>query len=164
MSKKAVTYLRRSLLLRKRLCTLLPDMEASPLTRQTRPDSFQPKIVQLYKELFNVRCPLPIIDCPSPTCRVESHIYQVRDHVQLSEGFWLEFFLLPPDKVLLQQVLDALTADDVLQIQVRLGQSNPLHRIFLIFIISCTGAHSVVLRACHRRSPEWTRTTQSECY
>jgi hypothetical protein len=108
-------------------------MEASPLTRQTRPDSFQPKIVQLYKDLFDVRCPVHIVDCTSPTCRVESHIYQVRDHVQLSEGFWLEFFLLPPEKVLLQQELDTLTADDVLQIQVRLG--NPLS---LVASVSCS--------------------------
>lgn len=31
-------------------------MEASPLTQQTRPETFQPKIVQLYESLFKV-CP-----------------------------------------------------------------------------------------------------------
>ena len=30
-------------------------MEASPLTQQTRPETFQPKIVQLYQTLFLVR-------------------------------------------------------------------------------------------------------------
>jgi len=30
-------------------------MEASPLTRQPPPEVFQPKIVQLYEQLFKVR-------------------------------------------------------------------------------------------------------------
>lgn len=30
-------------------------MEASPLTQQSRPDTFKPKIVQLYEDLFQVR-------------------------------------------------------------------------------------------------------------
>lgn len=30
-------------------------MEASPLTQQARPETFQPKIVQLYEALFKVR-------------------------------------------------------------------------------------------------------------
>lgn len=34
-------------------------MEASPLTQQSRPETFQPKIVQLYETLFKV-CPSPI--------------------------------------------------------------------------------------------------------
>jgi hypothetical protein len=29
-------------------------MEASPLTQQSRPETFQPKIVQLYETLFKV--------------------------------------------------------------------------------------------------------------
>jgi hypothetical protein len=29
-------------------------MEASPLTQQSRPETFQPKIVQLYETLFRV--------------------------------------------------------------------------------------------------------------
>jgi hypothetical protein len=32
-------------------------MEASPLTQQARPETFKPKIVQLYENLFNVRLP-----------------------------------------------------------------------------------------------------------
>lgn len=34
-------------------------MEASPLTQQNRPETFQPKIVQLYETLFKV-CPSPM--------------------------------------------------------------------------------------------------------
>ena len=30
-------------------------MEQSPLTRQTPPETFQPKIIQLYESLFKVR-------------------------------------------------------------------------------------------------------------
>lgn len=30
-------------------------MEASPLTQQSRPETFKPKIVQLYEDLFKVR-------------------------------------------------------------------------------------------------------------
>jgi hypothetical protein len=30
-------------------------MEASPLTQQSRPDTFKPKIAQLYENLFQVR-------------------------------------------------------------------------------------------------------------
>lgn len=30
-------------------------MDASPLTQQSRPESFKPKIVQLYENLFKVR-------------------------------------------------------------------------------------------------------------
>lgn len=87
-------------------------MESSPLTKQTRPDSFQPKIVQLYNELFDVRPPVLAIG-------VQSHIYQVREPVPLSEGFWREFFLLPPDKGNLRLVLEGLAVDDILHVQVR---------------------------------------------
>lgn len=31
-------------------------MDKSPLTQQPRPEAFQQKIVQLYDELFKVRC------------------------------------------------------------------------------------------------------------
>jgi hypothetical protein len=30
-------------------------MEASPLTQQSRPETFQPKVVHLYEELFKAR-------------------------------------------------------------------------------------------------------------
>ena len=34
-------------------------MEASPLTQQSRPEIFQPKVVQLYESLFKVCRPPP---------------------------------------------------------------------------------------------------------
>ncbi|QKX55668.1 uncharacterized protein TRUGW13939_02765 [Talaromyces rugulosus] len=69
-------------------------MEASPLTQQARPEIFQPKIVQLYETLF-----------------------KLENHVEPSEGFWREFFLLPPDTVHLHRILDGFTADDTLLLQ-----------------------------------------------
>ncbi|KAI9733576.1 MAG: hypothetical protein M1834_003178 [Cirrosporium novae-zelandiae] len=69
-------------------------MEASPLTQQARPESFQPKVVQLYEVLFR---------------------HDVEPY--LSEGFWAEFFLLRPDKAHLQTVLEDLNPEDLLQIQ-----------------------------------------------
>ncbi|KAJ6008178.1 hypothetical protein N7540_012154 [Penicillium herquei] len=69
-------------------------MEASPLTQQTRPQTFQPKIVQLYESLFK-----------SP------------EYAEPSEGFWREFFLLPPDAAQLHVLLDELSPDDALALQ-----------------------------------------------
>ncbi|KAJ5585540.1 uncharacterized protein N7459_005340 [Penicillium hispanicum] len=69
-------------------------MEASPLTQQTRPETFQPKIVQLYETLF-------------------THA----DDVEPSEGFWREFFLLPPEGSRLHALLDGLSPDDILNLQ-----------------------------------------------
>ncbi|MCJ1400273.1 hypothetical protein MMC11_003477 [Xylographa trunciseda] len=68
-------------------------MEVSPLVQQARP-SFQPKISQLYEELF--------VD---------------EDDHSHSEGFWSEFFLLRPDKASLQRRLEAVSADDLLHFQ-----------------------------------------------
>ncbi|MCJ1433101.1 hypothetical protein MMC27_002460 [Xylographa pallens] len=68
-------------------------MEISPLVQQARP-SFQPKISQLYEELF----------------------LDEEDHSH-SEGFWSEFFLLRPDKASLQRRLEAVSADDLLHFQ-----------------------------------------------
>ncbi|MCJ1421012.1 hypothetical protein MMC32_007374 [Xylographa parallela] len=68
-------------------------MEISPLVQQARP-SFQPKISQLYEELF----------------------LDEDDHSH-SEGFWSEFFLLRPDKASLQRRLEAVSADDLLHFQ-----------------------------------------------
>jgi hypothetical protein len=70
-------------------------MEASPLTLQTRPDTFQPKIAQLYESLF-----------------------KEEEEIPKSEGFWEEFFLLKPDPSSLRKILGALTADDLLHFQV----------------------------------------------
>ena len=43
---------------------------------------------------------------------------QVENDVALSEGFWRELFLLPADKARLIEILDPLTADDLLHTQV----------------------------------------------
>ncbi|KAL1995794.1 hypothetical protein VTN49DRAFT_660 [Thermomyces lanuginosus] len=73
-------------------------MEQSPLTQQSRPESFQPKIVQLYENLF-------------------------RDpDVEPTEGFWREFFLLSPEKTQLQRILDAIESDDLLTLQAQTQQ------------------------------------------
>lgn len=75
-------------------------MEVSPLTQQTRPGSFQPKILGLYDNLFK----------------------QDDEDLAYSDGFWGEFFLLRPDKAGLQRRLDELTADDLLHLQVRVRE------------------------------------------
>ncbi|GAM41746.1 hypothetical protein TCE0_042f15103 [Talaromyces pinophilus] len=69
-------------------------MEASPLTQQSRPEVFQPKIVKLYEALF-----------------------QITENVEPSEGFWREFYLLPPDRTHFRRLLDGLSPDDTLLLQ-----------------------------------------------
>ncbi|GAB7349143.1 hypothetical protein MBLNU459_g8085t1 [Dothideomycetes sp. NU459] len=49
-------------------------MEVSPLKQETRPDTFEPKVVQLYRQLL-----------------------KVGDDDEKPEGFWRELFLLKPD-------------------------------------------------------------------
>ncbi|KAK5073192.1 hypothetical protein LTR64_000399 [Lithohypha guttulata] len=70
----------------------------SPLTRDIH-ESFQPKIVQLYANLLALHLP----DAEE-------------DHIQ-PEGFWREFFLLKPAKQKFYDILEPLTADDLLHIQ-----------------------------------------------
>ena len=72
----------------------------SPLPQQLRPDYFEPKIVQLYLHLFNVLAN-----------------DEAEDAVP-SEGFWREFFLLKPDKQRLYDILEPMTAFDLLHMQV----------------------------------------------
>ncbi|KAK1139319.1 hypothetical protein N8T08_001090 [Aspergillus melleus] len=71
----------------------------SPLTQQSRPDYFKPKIVQLYENLF-----------------------QTTDYADPSEGFWKEFFLLPPDRAQLRSILDQLSPDEILNLQTQTQQ------------------------------------------
>ncbi|KAL8662540.1 MAG: hypothetical protein Q9168_008241 [Polycauliona sp. 1 TL-2023] len=73
-------------------------MDASPLTQQHRPVSFQPKIVSLYEEIFET------YDDAEP---------------DFDDGFWREFFLLRPDKSNLRRRLENISVDDLLRIQVR---------------------------------------------
>ncbi|KAJ5272193.1 hypothetical protein N7524_005462 [Penicillium chrysogenum] len=71
-------------------------MDASPLTQQSRPESFKPKIVQLYENLFTAT-----------------------DDAEPSEGFWRELFLLPPDRNQLHAILDNLSPDDTIGLQIQ---------------------------------------------
>ena len=76
-------------------------MESSPLTQQNTPDTqHEPKITQLYLYLFNVLA------------------NETGEDLVPDEGFWRELFLLNPDKQRLFQILDPLTADDILHMQV----------------------------------------------
>lgn len=75
-------------------------MEPSPLTQVSRPETFQPKIVQLYEALFQPPDPPDDLD---------------HEH---SEGFWQEFFLLKPDPPSLRRVLQKLNPDEMLHLQV----------------------------------------------
>ncbi|KAL8724950.1 MAG: hypothetical protein Q9181_006601 [Wetmoreana brouardii] len=71
-------------------------MEASPLTQQSRPSSFQPKIDSLYEQLLRS--------------------YE-NDDPDLTDRFWTEFFLLRPDKASLRRRLEDISVDDLLDIQ-----------------------------------------------
>ncbi|KAI4730114.1 DUF1741-domain-containing protein [Aureobasidium sp. EXF-10728] len=69
------------------------NMEQSPLTQQSRPETFEPKVVQLYRQFI-----------------------RDRDEDNKPEGFWREFFLLKPDNARFGQILDDLEAIDLLQV------------------------------------------------
>ncbi|EEQ33618.1 hypothetical protein McanMca71_004613 [Microsporum canis] len=69
-------------------------MESSPLTQQTRPETFQPKIVKLYESLlFN------------------------SEYAHPTEGFWREFFLLQPDRAHLSKMIAGISPNDILHLQ-----------------------------------------------
>jgi hypothetical protein len=86
----------------------------SPLTHLLRPDSFEPKIVQLYLHLFNILAN-----------------EEAEDAVP-SEGFWQEFFLLKPDKQRLYEILEPMTAFDLLHMQVQSARSSNMGTTILI--------------------------------
>ncbi|KAF2766553.1 DUF1741-domain-containing protein [Teratosphaeria nubilosa] len=69
-------------------------MEQSPLTQQSRPDVFEPKVVGLYRRLFR----------------------EVEDEDK-PEGFWRELFLLKPDFSRLRGILENTDAEFLLEIQ-----------------------------------------------
>ncbi|PVI07241.1 DUF1741-domain-containing protein [Periconia macrospinosa] len=70
-------------------------MEPSPLTQVERPETFQPKIIRLYETVF----------------RDED------EDVELSDGFWEEFFLHRPDHAGFKRILNAIPPDDMLHLQ-----------------------------------------------
>ena len=89
-------------------------MEPLPLPQQVRPEVFQHKIVQLYRDLFRVS-----MTCVSVRIgRVLTYTTfplspQAQDNEEKSEGFWREFFLLKPDRESLRCILDEETPDDL---------------------------------------------------
>lgn len=70
-------------------------MEPSPLTQDSRPEIFQPKIIRLYERLFK----------------------EDDDDLELSEGFWQEFFLHRPDSIGLKRILGSIAPDEMLHQQ-----------------------------------------------
>ncbi|KAL8883203.1 MAG: hypothetical protein Q9192_007361 [Flavoplaca navasiana] len=90
-------------------------MQASPLTQQYRPSSFQPKIDSLYEEIFETR------DDAEP---------------EFDDGFWREFFLLRPDKANLRRRLENINVDDLLRTQ---GATQQLFRQAVAQITSGNG-------------------------
>lgn len=94
-------------------------MEPSPLTQVSRPDTFQPKVVQLYEALFQ-----------QPDAQVEE---QELEH---SEGFWQEFFLHKPDAPNLRRVLRDLSPDAMLHLQVE-NEQSPLDKTRHMCLHSC---------------------------
>ncbi|KAF1917095.1 hypothetical protein BDU57DRAFT_449933 [Ampelomyces quisqualis] len=70
-------------------------MEPSPLTQDSRPEIFQPKIIRLYEALFK----------------------EEEEDTELSDGFWQEFFLHRPDVGGLKRILDSIPPDEMLHLQ-----------------------------------------------
>lgn len=94
-------------------------MEASPLTQQSRPDIFKPKIVQLYEDLFQVWYKLKLGQSLKMKTATDIFYLQISEDAEPSEGFWKEFFLLAPDRAQLNLILEQLSPDTTLNIQVR---------------------------------------------
>ncbi|KAF2212353.1 hypothetical protein CERZMDRAFT_68014 [Cercospora zeae-maydis SCOH1-5] len=74
--------------------TIAVTMEQSPLTQQSRPNVFEPKVVGLYKHLF---------------LEVEED--------DKDDAFWTTLFLLKPDTEKLREILDPIDAEFLLHIQ-----------------------------------------------
>ena len=101
-------------------------MEQSPLTQQSRPEIFKPKVVYLYETLFAQVRPAEPFHEWSP---LETDIGQSDDDThehEISEGFWQELFLLKPNPPGLQRVLAALSAEDLIHLQV--SYHRPIER------------------------------------
>jgi hypothetical protein len=86
-------------------------MEPSPLTQDSRPEIFQPKIIRLYETLFKV-CPLGPL-APAATNQAQED----DEDVELSAGFWQEFFLHRPDPSGLKRILASVAPDEMLHQQ-----------------------------------------------
>jgi hypothetical protein len=90
-------------------------MEPSPLTQDSRPEIFQPKIIRLYETLFKVRADWSSVALPRTellTSRQEDD-----EDTELSDGFWQEFFLHRPDPAGLKRILESVPPDEMLHLQ-----------------------------------------------
>lgn len=88
-------------------------MERSPLTQQSRPEAFEPKVIQLYRALLQV--------CRFLTYKTGYLLTrsQDREDDEKPEGFWRELFLLKPDTNKLAEMLDDMDAVTLIHIQVQ---------------------------------------------
>lgn len=98
-------------------------MEPSPLTQVSRPELFQPKIISLYETLFKVRAYV------FKAATVAHHTQEDEEDVELTEGFWQEFFLHRPDSAGLKRILGAMSPDEMLHRQAHSQQlfSRAIH-------------------------------------
>ncbi|GIZ38997.1 hypothetical protein CKM354_000239000 [Cercospora kikuchii] len=69
-------------------------MEQSPLTQQSRPDVFEPKVVGLYR-----------------------HLFMEAEEDDKDDAFWTTLFLLKPDTEKLREILEQIDAEFLLHIQ-----------------------------------------------
>lgn len=94
-------------------------MDSSPLTQQTRPGVFEPKVVALYKALFRVH---DSFQCWS--IQYADWGQDIEDD-EKPEGFWRELFLLKPDLSRLRELLENSESAFLLHLQ---NQSQQLVR------------------------------------
>jgi hypothetical protein len=84
----------------------------SPLTQQSRPETFEPKVVGLYRDLFRVS------SHPDwPIDSVTDDLQEV-DEEEKDDSFWNTLFILKPDVAALGDILDNTDADFLLHLQV----------------------------------------------
>jgi hypothetical protein len=103
-------------------------MEPSPLTQDSRPQIFQPKIIRLYETLFKVRA-----HYNSATDGPLTDAQENDEDTELSDGFWQEFFLHRPDSAGLKRILDSIPPDEMLHLQSHSQQlvHGAIHRVKL---------------------------------
>jgi hypothetical protein len=82
-------------------------MEPSPLTQDSRPEIFQPKIIRLYETLFKVRADWSSVALP----RTELLTSRQEDDEDT------ELFLHRPDPAGLKRILESVPPDEMLHLQ-----------------------------------------------
>lgn len=88
----------------------------SPLTQQARPETFEPKVVGLYRRLFRVGVKLASVDVLRIRSLTKNDDQEVGDE-EHDESFWNTLFLLNPDIPALQEILDNTDAEYLLHLQ-----------------------------------------------